>query len=80
MKVGSRPSPAWETTLASTELRRTIAVVRLGAGSGDEVTGRRTDSTAKKVPATAALKPGREGALVDAADTDAEGAFGERKG
>jgi hypothetical protein len=58
MKVGSRPSPAWETTLASTELRRTIAVVRLGAGSGDEVTGRRTDSTAKKVPATAALKPG----------------------
>lgn len=57
------PSPAWETTAASTEASRIIAVVReAGEPWVDE---RRTDSRAKKHPATAALKPMKQEAYTE---------------
>jgi hypothetical protein len=60
VKAGSEPRPISETTDAMTALRITIGVeLERGEESADE--GHKTDSTAKKHPATAALKPKIQG-------------------
>ncbi len=55
MNAGSEPRPAYDTTLASTELSSNMAVVSDGTAS--VVEKRNTNSNAKKQPATAALNP-----------------------
>lgn len=57
-KAGSEPRPISEMTEATTELRITIAV-ELGREEEESAAeeGHNTDSTAKKHPPTAALKP-----------------------
>ena len=60
VKAGSEPRPISETTDAITALRITIGVeLERCEESADE--GHKTDSTAKKQPATAALKPKIQG-------------------
>lgn len=59
--MGSEPRPISDTTEAITALRMTIDVVFVsdkGESTGD---GHKTDSMAKKQPATAALNPVRHG-------------------
>lgn len=58
MKAGSEPRPTSDTTEAMTALSITMEVV-LVSGADESVggDGHKTDSTAKKQPATAALKP-----------------------
>lgn len=55
VKAGSEPRPISETTDAITELSITIGVEL--ARDEESAEGHKTDSTAKKHPATAALKP-----------------------
>jgi len=57
VKAGSEPRPTSETTEAMTELRITIGVEFVSGEDESAGDGHRTDSTAKKHPATAALKP-----------------------
>jgi hypothetical protein len=60
VKAGSEPRPISETTDAITALRITIGVeLERDEEASDE--GHKTDSTAKKHPATAALKPKIQG-------------------
>lgn len=60
MKAGSEPKPISEITDAITELRITIGV-ELARDAESIEEGHKTDSTAKKHPATAALKPKIQG-------------------
>lgn len=57
MKAGSEPRPATETTDATTALSITIEVVFVREEEESADDGHKTDSTAKKQPATAALNP-----------------------
>lgn len=57
LKAGSDPRPTSETTEAMTALRITIEVVLVRETAESVGDGQRTDSTAKKQPATAALNP-----------------------
>lgn len=57
LKAGSEPRPTSETTEAMTALSITIEVVFVRGKDALADDGHKTDSTAKKQPATAALKP-----------------------
>lgn len=57
IKAGSEPRPTSEITDAITELSITIDVEFVRGENESVELGQRTDSTAKKHPATAALKP-----------------------
>lgn len=57
MKAGSEPRPISETTDAMTELSITIGVEFEMEEDDSDDEGHKTDSTAKKHPETAALKP-----------------------
>lgn len=59
LKAGSEPRPISETTEATTALRITMEVVFVRGRDASAGDGHKTDSTAKKQPATAALKPGK---------------------
>jgi hypothetical protein len=59
VKAGSEPRPISETTDAITELSITIGVEL--ARDEESAECHKTDSTAKKHPATAALKPKIQG-------------------
>lgn len=62
LKAGSDPRPTSDTTEAVTALRMTIEVVFVNDGDESVVgDGHKTDSTAKKQPATAALNPVKAG-------------------
>lgn len=57
MKAGTEPRPTSETTDATTALSITIEVVFAREEEESPADGHKTDSTAKKQPATAALNP-----------------------
>lgn len=58
LNAGSEPRPTSETTEATTALSITIEVVFVSdKDEGSVGDGHKTDSTAKKQPATAALNP-----------------------
>lgn len=60
LKAGSDPRPTSEITEAMTALSITIDVVFVSDKDTSAVDGHKTDSTAKKQPATAALKPDKK--------------------
>lgn len=60
LKAGSEPRPTSDTIEAITALRITVEVVFVSDTDESGGDGHNTDSTAKKQPATAALKPGQE--------------------
>jgi hypothetical protein len=57
VNAGSEPRPACDITDANTALSITIEVVFVSEGDKSADDGHKTDSTAKKHPATGALKP-----------------------
>ncbi|KAL6963554.1 hypothetical protein U1Q18_034565 [Sarracenia purpurea var. burkii] len=57
VKAGSEPRPISDTTDAITELSMTIEVAFVSDDDDAALDGHKTDSTAKKQPATAALNP-----------------------
>lgn len=57
LKAGSEPRPTSDTIDAMTALRMTAEVVLVSDSDDSSADGHKTDSTAKKQPATAALKP-----------------------
>lgn len=60
LKAGSEPRPISEITAAMTALSITIEVVFVSDEDTFVWDGHKTDSTAKKQPATAALKPDKK--------------------
>lgn len=60
LKAGSEPRPTSDTIEATTALRITVEVVFASDNDPSGGDGHKTDSTAKKQPATAALKPGQQ--------------------
>lgn len=65
MKAGSDPRPISDTTEAITALRMTIEVVFVCDKDESTGDGHKTDSIAKKQPATAALNPVKHEATIE---------------